>query len=121
MMAFIGVRSSWLMLARNCDLCLLAISSWRPLSSISRKRRAFWMATAQDAILAKQRNGQESAVAQAHEDIAEPALIGVGSRDIRDLDRLAGHGEATDGAFPLPQGHRPGHLEELLGEVLGRP
>ena len=34
-MALSGVRSSWLMLARNCDLCLLAISSCRPLSSIS--------------------------------------------------------------------------------------
>jgi hypothetical protein len=28
MMALSGVRSSWLMLARNCDLCLLATSSW---------------------------------------------------------------------------------------------
>ena len=26
-MAFSGVRSSWLMLARNCDLCWLATSS----------------------------------------------------------------------------------------------
>src|SRR5262245_20543869 len=33
MMAFNGVRSSWLMLARNCDLCLLAISSCWLLSS----------------------------------------------------------------------------------------
>src|SRR5215467_14317421 len=45
-MALSGVRSSWLMLARNWDLCLLASSSSRPLSSISRNRRAFWMARA---------------------------------------------------------------------------
>ena len=46
MMAFSGVRSSWDMLARNSDLCRLAASSWRLLSSISRKSRAFWMARA---------------------------------------------------------------------------
>src|SRR5213079_2969597 len=44
MMALRGVRSSWLMLARNWDLCSLASWSWRLLSSISRNRRAFSMA-----------------------------------------------------------------------------
>src|SRR5215510_7723039 len=44
MMALSGVRSSWLMLARNCDLCWLAISSWRLFSWISVNRRTFWMA-----------------------------------------------------------------------------
>ena len=39
MMALSGVRSSWDMLARNSDLWRLATSSWR-------KRRAFWMASA---------------------------------------------------------------------------
>ena len=34
-MALSGVRSSWLILARNCDLCWLATSSWRLLSWIS--------------------------------------------------------------------------------------
>ena len=29
MIAFSGVRSSWLMFARNCDLCWLASASWR--------------------------------------------------------------------------------------------
>src|SRR3990172_4476888 len=43
-MAFKGVRSSWLMLARNCDLCRLATSSSRLFASISRKSRAFWIA-----------------------------------------------------------------------------
>ena len=46
MMAFSGVRSSWLMLARNCDLCWLASSSSRLFSSISRNSRAFWIASA---------------------------------------------------------------------------
>ena len=35
MMALSGVRSSWLILARNCDLCWLASASCRLLSSIS--------------------------------------------------------------------------------------
>ena len=46
MMALSGVRSSWLMLARNCDLWRLATSSSRPLSWISWNRRAFSTATA---------------------------------------------------------------------------
>ena len=46
MMALSGVRSSWDMLARNSDLCRLAASSCRLLSSISRNSRAFWMARA---------------------------------------------------------------------------
>ena len=46
MIAFSGVRSSWDMLARNSDLWRLAASSCRLLSSISRKSRAFWMASA---------------------------------------------------------------------------
>src|SRR6516165_6589060 len=43
-MALSGVRSSWLILARNWDLCWLATSSCRLLSSISWKRCAFWIA-----------------------------------------------------------------------------
>src|ERR1700687_6160946 len=43
-MALSGVRSSWLMLARNCDLCLLATSSCRLLSWISSNSRTFSMA-----------------------------------------------------------------------------
>ena len=46
MIALSGVRSSCDMLARNSDLCRLAASSWAPLSAISRKSRAFWMARA---------------------------------------------------------------------------
>ena len=46
MMALSGVRSSWDMLARNSDLCRLAASSCRLLSSISWKSRAFWIARA---------------------------------------------------------------------------
>ena len=44
MIAFSGVRSSWDMFARNSDLCWLATSSCRLLSSISRNSRAFSMA-----------------------------------------------------------------------------
>ena len=45
MIALSGVRSSWDMLARNSDLWRLATSSSRPLSSTSRKSRAFSIAT----------------------------------------------------------------------------
>ena len=44
MMALSGVRSSWLILARNCDLCWLATSSCRLLSWISSNRRTFSIA-----------------------------------------------------------------------------
>ena len=43
-MALSGVRSSWLMLARNCDLCWLASASWRLLSWISSNSRTFSIA-----------------------------------------------------------------------------
>ena len=43
-MALSGVRSSWLMLETNCDLCSLAYCSWRFLSSISLRSRVFSMA-----------------------------------------------------------------------------
>jgi hypothetical protein len=46
MIAFSGVRSSWLRLARNSLLCRLTTSSCRLFSSISRCRRAFWIARA---------------------------------------------------------------------------
>src|SRR5262249_45211721 len=44
MMALSGVRSSWLMLARNCDLFWLASASCRFLSWISSKSRTFSIA-----------------------------------------------------------------------------
>ena len=46
MMALSGVRSSWLMFARNCDLCWLATSSSRLFSSTCWNSRAFSIATA---------------------------------------------------------------------------
>ena len=46
MMAFSGVRSSWDMFAMNSDLWRLATSTSRLFSSSWRKRRAFWMASA---------------------------------------------------------------------------
>ena len=45
-MALSGVRNSWLMLARNCDLCWLASASCRLLSWISSNRRTFSIAIA---------------------------------------------------------------------------
>ena len=45
-MAASGVLSSWLMLATNCDLCWLAISSSRLFWAISSNRRAFSSAIA---------------------------------------------------------------------------
>src|SRR5262249_44002849 len=56
MMALSGVRSSWLMLATNCDLCWLANSSWRPFSSISWNRRAFLVASTDLAANGRQRS-----------------------------------------------------------------
>ena len=44
MIAFSGVRSSWDMFARNCDLCWLATSSSRLVSSTCWNRRAFSIA-----------------------------------------------------------------------------
>src|SRR5262245_56401567 len=44
MMALSGVRSSWLMLATNCDLCSLAPASCRLLSWISSSCLAFSIA-----------------------------------------------------------------------------
>src|SRR5262245_57490059 len=46
MMALSGVRSSWLMLATNCDLCWLASPSCRLLSWISSNNRTFSIAIA---------------------------------------------------------------------------
>src|SRR5215470_1283665 len=45
-MALSGVRSSWLMLDTNCDLCSLANWSWRFLSWISSNSRTFSIAMA---------------------------------------------------------------------------
>ena len=44
MMALSGVRSSWLMLNTNCDLCSLANWSWRLLSWVSSISRTFSIA-----------------------------------------------------------------------------
>ena len=111
MMALSGVRSSWDMLARNSDLCRLAASIWRLLSSISRNSRAFWIAStdwvakvfrssmtsgrnspgvfrpnhqaADDAVFAQQGNGQAGAEAEAIEHLAHAALVGPGLRGCR--------------------------------------
>ncbi|MBL0149947.1 MAG: hypothetical protein IPP87_15040 [Ideonella sp.] len=66
MIAFNGVRSSWLMLARNSDLCWLAISSWWLLAWISLNRRAFsiaitaWSAKVFSRLISSSENGCSS-------------------------------------------------------------
>ena len=93
MMAFSGVRSSWDMFARNCDLCWLASASWRFASWSSSNSRAFSIASdrlvgerleqrdlrlgeragrslrridqrADDSLLAQQRDGEQRAEAR---------------------------------------------------------
>ena len=46
MIAFIGVRISWLIAARNALFASLACSAASRASSASAKRRAFWIAIA---------------------------------------------------------------------------
>ena len=114
MMAFSGVRSSWLMLARNCDLCWLASSSWRLLSWISSNSRTFsiaitaWSAKVVTSSICLSVNGRTSRAANAstpigiafaqqwngeHRAIAGPisgfcpCVVRVG-QDIGDMDRL---------------------------------
>ena len=148
MIAFSGVRSSWDMLARNSDLCRLATSSWRLLSAISRKRRAFWIASADwvanvfrssmtsggnspgalpvegqaadDLILAQQRHGEERPVAGPDERVADAALVGARAGDVGDLDGLAQLRRAPHEPFALPEGRRPERLDELRVVVVGR-
>ena len=135
MIALSGVRSSCDMLARNSLLCRLAASSCRLLSSISRKSRAFWMASAdcvakvfsrsitsgansparlpvddqaaEQVVLAQQRHGQERSVAQPDEDLADAALVAALVRDVADLHRLAGHRHPPERTLALADRRGP--------------
>ena len=117
MIALSGVRSSCDMLARNSDLCRLAASICRPLSSISRNSRAFWIAKdrlsrkcfqqldhlgtklaggfspdnqgADDAVFAQKRNRQAGAKAEARQNLAHARRVNAGLRNIGNLNRLA--------------------------------
>ena len=123
-----GVRSSWDMLARNSDLWWLAASSCRPLSAISRKSRAFWIASAgsrgeglqdldelrrertgrppidhqrpDDVILPDEGHRQNGPVSSAQEHVAELALVGALEGNVRHLDRLALLGGAAHETLP---------------------
>src|SRR6516164_8095880 len=101
-MALSGVRSSWLMLARNCDLCSLANCSWRFLSWISSNSRTFsiaitaWSAkvvsssiclSLNGATLAQQGYGQHRPV--AHQFLRFREIIVRVCLDVRNLDRAA--------------------------------
>src|SRR5262249_45680070 len=94
MIAFGGARSTCDMFARNSDLCWLAASSCRLLSSISRKRRAFWMASAD--CMAKVCSSPE-------------------------LHRLACPSNASDRALALPRAGIAHLLDLGFGQVPARP
>ena len=145
--AFSGVRSSWDMLARNSDLWRLAASSCRLLSAISRKRRAFWMASADWVAKVwsssmtsganapgvfrltvsppiswssrSMRYGEHRAGPRAEEDVAEGPAIGVLRRDVGNLDRLARHRHAPLDALPFAGRRAPGERHHLLVKIVG--
>ena len=142
MIALSGVRSSCDMLARNALLCRLATSSCRLFSSISRYSRAFWIASAdcvaklfsssitsgsnspgrlpvddqpaEQPILAQQRHREQRPIAQAQEDLADPALVHALVHDVADRHRLAGHRQPPDRAFSLRDGRGAKRLDELV-------
>ena len=121
--ALSGVRSSCDMLARNSDLCWLAISSCAALTSSSRKRRALWMATADWLASVSSRSQVSGAERAGRLCAARPARrrsrprAGAGRRpasatrrrrstsrwassgssvEVRDLQRLTARGGAAD-------------------------
>ena len=146
MMAFSGVRSSWDMLARNSDLCWLATSSCRLLSSISRNRRAFWIAradwvakvrrssmtsganapsglpdhgeAAEQVILADEGNREQGPVPSANERATHSALGGRG-QDVRHLDRLLHLREPSGRSLPFADGRGEHRLDDLGLKMLG--
>ena len=149
MIALSGVRSSCDMLARNSLLCRLAISSCRLLSSISRKSRAFWMASAdcvanvlrrsitsganspgacpiddepaKQVIFAQQRHGEQRAVARAQQHLADAALVDGLVRRCRG----SAHGSPvtaslSERALALRDGTRAQRVDDLVGQPVRR-
>ena len=142
-----GVLSSWLMLARKSDLCRLADSSCRPFSAISRNSRAFWIASAdcvanvfssstisgangpgvlavdqqsaEQAVLAQQRDGEEGTISGAEEQLLAHALVAVIER-IGDLGRLERDGGASERAIPFAGGSVADAFGDVLWHVLRR-
>ena len=142
MMAFSGVRSSCDMLARNSLLCLLAISSCRLFVSISRKRRAFWIAkgglrgeclqeidhvrrelsnavpvddqAAQQVILAQERHRHERPMPRSEEHLPGPALVDRRVGDVADLDRLSGHCHSPERTLSLADRRSAQSVDQLV-------
>ncbi len=109
-MALSGVRSSWLMLARNCDLCWLASASWRLFSSISSNSRAFsiaitaWSAKVATSSICLSVNGRTSARVSVNTPTGTPSRsIGTPSmvRNLAELLRF----------WPIEFGIGSGHPE----------
>src|SRR5437867_12116546 len=135
MMALSGVRSSCDMLARNSDLCRLAVSSWALLSAISRKSRAFLDGedrlaaerlqhvhvgrrelagrlpiegqAADDLVLSKQGHGEQGPVTEPDENIPHAALVGPGLGDVGNLYRLAHLRRTAHEPLTLSKARRP--------------
>src|SRR5271165_6438355 len=106
-MALSGVRSSWLMLARNCDLCWLASASCRLLSWISSNSRTFsmaitaWSAKVVDSSICWPVNGRAVERVRIRTPIGVPSLSkwdpqhGAIARDLQDIRHIVfGIGEA---------------------------
>ena len=117
MMALSGVRSSWLILARNCDLCWLATSSWRLLSSISWNSRAFWIASTDCAAKVCNRStvflGNSPGALAAHHQHADDPL---GPEQRRDQQRAVTG--AQDDVVGCREGSCP-QIGELHRRALG--
>src|SRR3972149_4377324 len=122
MMALSGVRSSWDMFARNSDLCRFATSSCRPWSSSARKRRAFWMASADwVANVWSSSTTSDGNSPGALRFTTRPPRTGPSRRGGTGRSGGgAGRRELPGGALALPERRGPGNLEELFGEVLRR-
>src|SRR5262245_29549231 len=112
--AFSGVRNSWLILARNCDLCSLASASCRLLSWISSNSRTFsiaiaaWSANVLTSSISLLVNGRTSARDNVTTPIVTPSRnIGTPSavRYPPNFCASTQHAECADGDVAKHHGH----------------
>ena len=75
---------------------------------------------ADDLILAQQRHGEERAVAEPDERVADAALVRVRLGDVGNLEGLTDLSGASHEAFTLRQGHRPNRFHERRVQIVGR-
>jgi hypothetical protein len=136
------------MLARNSLLWRLAVSSSRLFASISRNRRAFWIASAdcvangleelddlgrevarrvavdreaaEQPLVAQQRHREDRAVAVLDQHRAHAALVALLVARVAHDHRLAGDRELADGALALADRHRAQRVDDLGGQVVRR-